>query len=149
MFALVKRAHGIQHTNLIVLNGFGNMQEPMAVLTNWEVLQNKSDFKTCKLLVRLGIRECLPYAVIHIHQVIRNPPLNTLVPGPWFNYMVHVSYQCRKSHCGDGTVVRSSYLHNGISYTGIYIERHAPPWWLHYTIWCKFGTKPLSETMLT
>ena len=29
-----------------------------------------------------------------------------------------LSYQYRKSHCGDKTVVRSSYLHNGISYTG-------------------------------
>ena len=28
------------------------------------------------------------------------------------------SYQYRISHCGDKTVVRSSYLHNGISYTG-------------------------------
>ena len=28
------------------------------------------------------------------------------------------SYQNRKSHCGDKTVIRSSYLHNGISYTG-------------------------------
>ena len=28
------------------------------------------------------------------------------------------SFQYRKSHCGDKTVVRSSYLHNGISYTG-------------------------------
>ena len=28
------------------------------------------------------------------------------------------SYQYRKSHCGDKTVVRSSYLHYGISYTG-------------------------------
>ena len=28
------------------------------------------------------------------------------------------SCPCRKSHCGDKTVVRSSYLHNGISYTG-------------------------------
>ena len=28
------------------------------------------------------------------------------------------SYQYRKSHCGDKMVVRSSYLHNGISYTG-------------------------------
>ena len=28
------------------------------------------------------------------------------------------SYQHRKSHCGDKTVVRSAYLHNGISYTG-------------------------------
>ena len=29
-----------------------------------------------------------------------------------------LSYQYRKPHCGDKTVVRSSYLHNGISYTG-------------------------------
>ena len=28
------------------------------------------------------------------------------------------SYQYRKSHCGDKTIVRSSYFHNGISYTG-------------------------------
>ena len=38
-------------------------------------------------------------------------------PGPWFNIKMS-SYQHRKSHCGDKTVVRSSYLHNGISYTG-------------------------------
>ena len=36
---------------------------------------------------------------------------------PWFNIQMS-SYQYRKSHCGDKTVVRSSYLHNGISYTG-------------------------------
>ena len=36
---------------------------------------------------------------------------------PWFNIKM-MSYQYRKSHCGDKTVVRSSYLHNGISYTG-------------------------------
>ena len=35
----------------------------------------------------------------------------------WFNIKMS-SYQYRKSHCGDKTVVRSSYLHNGISYTG-------------------------------
>ena len=29
-----------------------------------------------------------------------------------------LSYQYRKSHCGDKTILRSSYLHNGISYTG-------------------------------
>ena len=33
-------------------------------------------------------------------------------------YIKMSSYQYRKSHCGDKTVVRSSYLHNGISYTG-------------------------------
>ena len=37
-------------------------------------------------------------------------------PGPWFNIKMS-SYQYRKSHCGDKTVVRSSYLHNGISFT--------------------------------
>ena len=35
----------------------------------------------------------------------------------WFNIKM-LSYQYRQSHCGDKTVVRSSYLHNGISYTG-------------------------------
>ena len=29
-----------------------------------------------------------------------------------------LSYQYRKYHCGDKTVVRSSYLHKGLSYTG-------------------------------
>ena len=38
-------------------------------------------------------------------------------PQHWFNIKMS-SYQYRKSHCGDKTVVRSSYLHNGISYTG-------------------------------
>ena len=42
---------------------------------------------------------------------------NGTSPGPWFNIKI-LSYQYRKSHCGDKTVVRSSYLHNGISYTG-------------------------------
>ena len=44
-------------------------------------------------------------------------PLAGRAPGPWFNIKM-LSYQYRKSHCGDTTVVRSSYLHNGISYTG-------------------------------
>ena len=42
---------------------------------------------------------------------------NVRIPGPWFNIKMS-SYQYRKSHCGNKTVVRSSYLHNGISYTG-------------------------------
>ena len=40
-----------------------------------------------------------------------------IYPGPLFNIKMS-SYQYRKSHCGDKTVVRSSYLHKGISYTG-------------------------------
>ena len=38
-------------------------------------------------------------------------------PGPWFNIKMS-SYQYRKSYCGDKTILRPSYLHNGISYTG-------------------------------
>ena len=39
------------------------------------------------------------------------------VIGGWFNKKIP-SYQYRKSHCGDQTILRPSYLHNGISYTG-------------------------------
>ena len=38
-------------------------------------------------------------------------------PGGWFNIKM-TSYQYRKSHCGDTTILRPFYLHNGISYTG-------------------------------
>ena len=38
-------------------------------------------------------------------------------PGSWFNTKMS-SYHYRKSHCGDKTIFRPSYLHNGISYTG-------------------------------
>ena len=40
-----------------------------------------------------------------------------LPSGPRFNIKMS-SYQYSKSHCEDQTVVRSSYLHNGVSYTG-------------------------------
>ena len=43
--------------------------------------------------------------------------INIKVPGPRFNIKM-TSYQYRKSHCGDKTILRPSYLHNGISYTG-------------------------------
>ena len=44
------------------------------------------------------------------------PGSDTRLAGPWFN--IRMSYQYRKSHCGDKTVARSSYHHNRISYTG-------------------------------
>ena len=50
-----------------------------------------------------------------------------------------LSYQYRRSHCGDKTVIRSSYLHNGISYTGkdvIFILSQAPgPLLQHELTW--------------
>ena len=56
------------------------------------------------------------YAYMHLWIGSPSDQLAPL-PGPWFNIKLS-SYQYRKSHCGDKTVVRSSYLHNGISYTG-------------------------------
>ena len=61
---------------------------------------------------------CLDYLTdygIRANSLIKKTLKNT--SGPCFNIKMS-SYQYRKSHCGDKTVVRSSYLHNGISYTG-------------------------------
>ena len=43
-------------------------------------------------------------------------PSQILWPRPWSNIKMS-TYQYRKSHCGDRTILRPSYLHNGISYT--------------------------------
>ena len=57
-------------------------------------------------------------------------------PGPWFNINMS-SYRYRKSHCGDKTVVRSSYLHNGISYTG----KMSSLYWIGALILLKYHSK--------
>ena len=48
--------------------------------------------------------------------------------GPWFNIKMS-SYQYRKSHCGDKTILWPSYLHNGFP---ILVRRHlyieSGPW---------------------
>ena len=46
-----------------------------------------------------------------------NKTQSALRPGPWFKIKMSF-FRYRKSHCGDKMIVRSSYLHNGISYTG-------------------------------
>ena len=52
------------------------------------------------------------------HWFVRRPLVHHgWCPGGWFNIKT-TSYQYRKSHCGDKTILRPSYLHNGISYTG-------------------------------
>ena len=54
------------------------------------------------------------------YQLIAKPCNKTAAvswPEPWFNKKMS-SYQYRKSHCGDKTILRPSYLHNGISYIG-------------------------------
>ena len=41
------------------------------------------------------------------------------------------SYQYRNSHCRDKTILRPSYLHNGISYTDKYLYIDSGPWYQH------------------
>ena len=56
--------------------------------------------------------QCLDCLLNHL---FRRTPKKT--SGPRFNIKM-TSYWYRKSHCGDKTILRPSYLHNGISYTG-------------------------------
>ena len=53
----------------------------------------------------------------HCYIVNGLTPLTARPSGPRFNIKI-TSYQYRKSLCGDKTILRPSYLHNGISYTG-------------------------------
>ena len=71
------------------------------------------------------------YVALHIPWQFYHPGIQR--PGPWFNINMS-SYQYRKSHCGDKTILRPSYtkshcgdktilwpsyLHNEISYTRV------------------------------
>ena len=55
-------------------------------------------------------------AFVECNQLIRIT-WSDMRAGPRFNIKM-TSYQYRKSHCGDKTILRPSYPHNGISYTG-------------------------------
>ena len=61
------------------------------------------------------------YASLHWGEISHNIEYSNAMtkaePGHRFNIKMS-SYLYRKSHCGDKTVLRSSYLHNGISYIG-------------------------------
>ena len=63
------------------------------------------------------------------------------------HWCIFASYQYRKSHCGDKTILRPSYLHNGISYTGKTISLYwiGARWvWfrLYSTQLCSTGVNP-------
>ena len=79
-----------------------------------------------------GDKQLLEFRKRHIHDTAAHP-------GPWFNIKMS-SYQYRKSHCGDNTDVRSSYPHNGISYTGKIISLY----WIRAQIPCI--SKPWHKT---
>ena len=87
---------------------------------SWNILQTHYYTYSCNLLLSQPSFKC----IIMIFQLMVNYDIRMSKQcgcgsesGPWFNIKMP-SYQYRKSHCGDKTVVRSSYLHNGISYTG-------------------------------
>ena len=66
-------------------------------------------------VIRIWLSSKLNFETISIMETWqRNGPMD---PGRRFNFKIS-SYQYGKSHCRDKTVTRSSYLHNGISYTG-------------------------------
>ena len=58
-----------------------------------------------------------------IFKWVKETWLHNRLPGGWFNIKMP-SYQYRKYYCGDKTILRLSYLHNGISYTGKMTSLH-------------------------
>ena len=76
-----------------------------------------------KFFVRFqGNWHTLLQSTTHILPEVFTQRITSLAPsvwtsGPRFNIEMP-PYQYSKCHCGYKTVVRSSYLHNGISYTG-------------------------------
>ena len=63
--------------------------------------------------MKYGPQTSMPYVMTGNTSRSNNDIVN------WARWDVKMSsYQYRKSHCEDKTVVRSSYLHNGISYAG-------------------------------
>ena len=73
----------------------------------------QDDWKTKMEMTKITITLPLFNLKINMHMT----PFSHWKQGPWFNIKMS-SYQYRKSHCGDKTILRSSYLHNGIPYTG-------------------------------
>ena len=58
---------------------------------------------------------------MNYYPLFRIRPWNNCARCMSFYILINIkmsTYQYRKSHCGDKMVVRSSYLNNGISYTG-------------------------------
>ena len=77
---------------------------------------------SCSMFLCTSCDHATNYSMAHeictcVCRVLFFHDFNTLRPGPWFNIKTS-SYQYRKFRCEDKTVVRSSYLHNGISYSG-------------------------------
>ena len=89
----------------------------------------------------------------HVFSSLNNTPMiwNSITSGSRFNIKM-TSYQYRKCHCGDKTILRPSYLHNGISYTGkmtsLYWIRALGLFAFHFLgLGYPLPTRPLSRDM--
>ena len=98
-------------------------REVTAWNASWERDQDFPEVKGQKSQPSTQTWTCF-ISMVERHFVCWNKVCNG--PGPWFNIKM-LSYQYRKFHCGDKTILWLSYLHNGISYTGkkafLYWER--------------------------
>ena len=63
-------------------------------------------------------------------------------PGPWLNIKMSY-YQCRKSYCGDETILWLYYLHNMISYTG----EMASLYWIGVQLSCSIGSDKIAQCL--
>ena len=81
----------------------------------------------CKHIFIFPRKYLAPIGLISIRYLIDVDPraFGLWDTGPWFNIKM-LSYQYGKSHCGDKTILRPSYLHNGVSITG----KTAPLYWI-------------------
>ena len=80
----------------------------------WAACSSNARAIEFKFLIWCSIVQSVCMRAFRLLACLRRPASN---PGTRFNIKM-TSYQYRKSHCGDKTILRPSYLHNGISYTG-------------------------------
>ena len=97
----------------------------------WNYLYMKKKDKFCKTcwsltkvpgLKTIGLARILNTGWLTVNWASKNKKSEIWIKihrysGPCFNINLS-SYPYRKSHCGDKMILRPSYLHNGISYTG-------------------------------
>ena len=100
---------GICAENPLVPSGFPIHRASIADV--WRLFFHETSFWSVAGL------ECHAIPVTSHGRHVVHLPYKKETSGPWFNVKM-LSYQFRKSHCGDKTILRPSYLHNGISYTG-------------------------------
>ena len=92
----------------ICITNYVNYHASMSRLLVWYVTRGHPWYLQCIMIT-------IHFPLFQIQLLLCRTTIMT--PGGWINIKMS-SYQYRKSHCGDKMILRPSYLHNGISYTG-------------------------------